>query len=377
MVIVYIIASVALALFCFHNINRYDGPPISYVTVNYAMRSSQSFIEVGDIIYIYYMRRILRGSWFIAIWMFISWLAFLLIISLSSIRLQIHIIEFLFALPGGFALTVAAYNVNKRMRITVSTIRDRISEYATWEHTVDWQNNIISPRRDKLFKFNNLYPCPGIIRLSTMVCFLAVCFGIYYCGTILFGLERLDWATPLWTVKYTVLFVTSILLGIMGGLLGAAFATTIKVSNKILNDFFIIIWQYLANGSILWVVIIGAAMSFLLGLEEAKSTVIHFGVIAFIHVVVIGSIVGLLSGIALFFNRIFRMSFVSYFVFSLVISFLAAKWNFQIYGIQSNLWFVIGTIAPILLLILALPRIDRDFQQRRLMMESLHSEDRR
>ncbi|MFA4846549.1 MAG: hypothetical protein WC654_08425, partial [Patescibacteria group bacterium] len=237
-------------------------------------------------------------------------------------------------------------------------------------NTKDWGNKTISPTCDKPQKVHIQYPCPGLCRFSGMVSFLVVGLGLYYGGTALLGLERLDWAAPVWTAKHVVLVAASILLGALAGLIGFAYTMTIEVRNERLNDLFIVLWQFLANGSMLWIVVIGISMSVLLGREEAKAAVLHFGAErATIYVVGTGSIVGLLLGAAFFLAPIIRFPFIGYLAFSASVSLLAARWHFNIYGIEGKSWIVAGVVFPIILLIFTLSMIERDRRQRRLVME--------
>lgn len=199
---------------------------------------------------------------------------------------------------------------------------------------------------------------------------LVVGLGIYYGGTALLGLEHLDWAAPVWTAKHVGLVAASILLGMLASVIGISYAMTIEVRNERLNDLFIVLWQFLANGFMLWIVTIGIAMSVSLGREEAKAAVLHFGAErATFHVAGTGSVVGLLLGAAFFLAPIIRLSFIRYLAFSATVSLLAARWHFYIYGIEGKSWIVAGLVIPILLLLFTPPWIERDRRQRRLVME--------
>ncbi len=235
---------------------------------------------------------------------------------------------------------------------------------------MDWQNKIIAPKRHKPPKVRIRYPCPALSRFSGMASFLVVGLGIYYGGTAFLGLEPLDWAAPVWTAKHVGLVAAGILLGALGGLLGFAFAMTIEVRNERLSDLFIVLWQFLANGGLVWVMAIGTAMSVSLGKEEAKAAVIHFGAErAFVHVVATGSVVGLLLGIAFLLALIIRLPFIGYLAFSVPVSLFAARWQLNTYGIDGKSWIVVGLVIPPLLLALTPPMITRDRRQRRLVME--------
>jgi hypothetical protein len=239
-------------------------------------------------------------------------------------------------------------------------------------NTKDWGNKTISPERDKPPKVHIRCPCPGLCRFSGFVSFLVVGLGIYYGGTALLGLERLDWAMPVWTTKHVVLVAVGILLGALAGVIGFGYAMTIEVCNERINDLFIVLWQFLVNGSMLWIVTIGITMSVSLGTEEAKVAVLLFGAErATFHVAGTGSIVGLLLGTAFFVAPIIRLSFIKYLAFSVTVSLLVARWHFYIYGIEGKSWIVAGLVIPFLLLLFTPSMIERDRRQLRLVMERL------
>lgn len=237
-------------------------------------------------------------------------------------------------------------------------------------NTNDWSNKTVLPTRDKPPKVDIRYPCPGLCRFVTMVSFMVVSLGVYYGGTALLGLERLDLAAPVWTGKLIGLVVTAVLLGMLASLLSFAYTMTIEVRSERLNHLYIVLWQFLANGSLVWLMAIGTAMSVSLGKNEAKAAVLHFGAErATLHVVGTGSVIGLLLGIAFFLAPIIRLPFVAYLAFSATVTLLAARWHYSTYGIEGQAWIAAGLAATILLLIFTPSMIERDRRQRRLVTE--------
>ncbi len=233
-----------------------------------------------------------------------------------------------------------------------------------------WQNRMISPTLEKPPKVHIRYPCPGLCRFTGMVSFLVVSLCVFYGGIKAFGLETLDWSAPVWTGKHVALFATAVLLGGLASLLGFGLAMTIELRNDRLNDLFIVLWQFLANGCLLWVFTLGIAMTLALGREEAKVAVLHFGAErATIHVLGAGGVVGLLSGATFYFAPIIRLPLFPYLAFSVGVSLVAARWHFTVYSIEGRWWIVAGLLVPILLLLLAPSMIERDRRQRRLLME--------
>ncbi len=235
---------------------------------------------------------------------------------------------------------------------------------------MDWQNRMISPTREKPPKVHIRHPCPGLCRFTGMVSFLVVSLCVFYGGIKVFGLEPLDWSAPVWTGKHVALVVAAVLLGGLATLLGFGFALTIEVRNGRLNDLFIVLWQFLANGSLLWVLTLGIAMFLALGREEAKAAVLDFGAErAALHVVGTGCVVGLLSGATFYLARIIRLPLLAYLGFSAAVSLVAARWHFTVYSIEGRWWIAAGLLVPIQLLLFASSMIERDHRQRRLAME--------
>jgi hypothetical protein len=176
----------------------------------------------------------------------------------------------------------------------------------------------------------------------------------------------------MWTGKHVALVVAGLVLGLVASLLCFGLAMFIEVRSERLSDLFIVLWQYLANGSLLWLLTIGFAMSLALGREEAKVAVLQFGAErATFHAVAIGGAVSLLSGLAFYLAPIVRLPFVVYVVFSVGVSLFAARWHFESYAIQSHWWVAVGLTVPVFLLILAPVMIERDRQQRRVAIEQV------
>lgn len=112
MEILYLITSILLALFFFRGLGRYDGPrPDSRHMERFYFNPNVGFDEKLNAMHHFGIRRSLSGSWFRAIWMFGLWLS--IPVAFGGMP---EIGGLLFALPGGWALAVAAYNVRKRLR---------------------------------------------------------------------------------------------------------------------------------------------------------------------------------------------------------------------------------------------------------------------
>ncbi len=235
---------------------------------------------------------------------------------------------------------------------------------------MSWQDQIVSPERRTPPKVDIRFPCPGLCRFACMVGFLVVGLGIYYGGSALLGIERLDWAAPVWTGKHVGLVGAGVVFGLIAGLIGFGLAMTIEVRSERLNTLFITLWQFLVNSSMVWLLAIGLAMSVSLGGEGAQQAFVLFGAErAALHVIATGSAVGLLMGVVFFISPIVRLPFLGYLAFSVTVSLLAARWHYQVYEMDGRAWIVVGLIVPVILLVMASAMIARDQQQRKLILE--------
>ena len=109
---VYMISSILLSIFFFRGLGRYDRPrPDSKYLNSFYSNPNVGFDEKMHAMHHLGIRRSLSGSWFRAIWMFGLWL------SIPIVFCGIPAFGgLLFAMPGGWALAVAAYNIRKRLR---------------------------------------------------------------------------------------------------------------------------------------------------------------------------------------------------------------------------------------------------------------------
>jgi hypothetical protein len=236
----------------------------------------------------------------------------------------------------------------------------------------DWKKKTVSPKHQTPPKVDISHPCPGISRFFGMVGSVAAALTIFYGGSQVLGIPPLDWTTPAWTTKHIVLVVVAVIFGAVAGLLGFGVGMMIKVRSERLNHLYIVLWQFLANGSLLWILLIGIAMSISLGKDEAKAAVLRFGAERAIwHVIVTGTAVSLSLGLMFFLVPILRSPIFGYLFPAIGVSLLTAKWHFHIYGIQGHSWIMAGLAFPIGLLIFCPPMIARDHHQRRLALEMI------
>jgi hypothetical protein len=235
---------------------------------------------------------------------------------------------------------------------------------------MDWSNRTIRPDRATPPKVDIRHPCPGISRFVGTIGFLAAGLGVYYGGAEAFGIEPIDVSAPNWTAVHVFLVIAAMLAGAVTGLLGFAAAMLIPVRSELLNDLFIVLWQFLANGIMVWILAVGVAMSVVLGSDEARAAVLRFGVErATWHVVGSGALVSLAMGACFALCMMRRLPFLVYLLPAVVVAASACHWHFDAYGIAGRAWMGVGIVVPLLVLVLAPPMIERDRRQRRMVGE--------
>lgn len=249
------------------------------------------------------------------------------------------------------------------------TVRGR-----TWRCRVEWGRRTVAPRSPALPRGHIRHPCPGVCRFTGWISFLAAGIGVYRGGLAAFGLPAMDWAAPHWTAGHIAIVVAAMLLGALAGLVGFAAGMAVSIPGERASDLCVVLWQFLANTTLVWIMVIGIAMSISAGKEEAKAAVLRFGAErAALQVGATGSVLGVLLGIFCFLSIVRRSSLASYLVPALAASLAAAWWHFGQYDLHGRAWIGAGMLLPLVVPFMALPMIERDRRQRRLIAEHISS----
>lgn len=115
MELIYFIVSIVLVTFFFRGLWHYDGPePNRRILDRFYYNNNVGFDEKLNTMHAMGIRRMLSGSWFRAIYMFLLWIfipVFILPLGQYS-----TLIPILLAMPGGFALAISIYNFRKKIR---------------------------------------------------------------------------------------------------------------------------------------------------------------------------------------------------------------------------------------------------------------------
>lgn len=238
-----------------------------------------------------------------------------------------------------------------------------------------WNKKVIAPAEEKAKGPQFLYSCPGLCRFFGALGSLTSGLVVFFGGIRLFGLKPLDLTSPDWTAGHIALLVAAIVVMWLASVQCFTLASTIQIRSELLDDFFNVLWQFLANGSMTWVIVLGVAISLALGREEAKaliqSSVTETSVVfVTLSVLLPGICLGLLLGVPYFLAINNRFPFLLFITDAIIMPLGAAYLYFIYYGIDSWWWILPGIAFPLLLLIVAPPMIQRDRQQRRIILEA-------
>ena len=237
----------------------------------------------------------------------------------------------------------------------------------------DWSRQTLRPPRTEPPKVDIRYPCPGLCRLSGTAAFMLVGYGTYHVGRGLLGIEPMDWAQPSWTPLHVGLVIAASVVAMIAGLIGFGSAMMVEVESEPVSDAIIIFWQFLANGSLVWVLVIGTVMSLALGSEEARAAVTQFGAErATLHAIGTGAFVAVAMGVGYAFGPALGVPGPMYLLFAIGVASFAARWHLGAYGIEAMWWIGVGVVVPLLVLLFTPAMIERDRDQRRLAIEMTH-----
>ena len=239
---------------------------------------------------------------------------------------------------------------------------------------MSWNRKIIAPADGRMVRPQFLFASPGLCRFLGTLGSLLSGMTVYFGGIRVLGLKPLDFVAPEWTAMHIILLVASLIAMGLASLFCFALAATIKVRSERVNDLFNVLWQFLANGSILWLVVLGAALTFALGREEARAFIqlaVAETSLSYVtlSVFIPGTCMGLLLGLAYFLTINGKFPFSLFVFHAFVLPLGVAYLYFLYYGLDCQWWILPGVAFPLLLRLFVPPLIERDRQQRRMIQE--------
>lgn len=233
-----------------------------------------------------------------------------------------------------------------------------------------WGRATIAPRGGPPPKHDIRFPCPGISRFLGLAAFFVVANVVYYAGSSYLQLAPLDASAAAWTGEHMVLVGVTLIAALIAGIMGSGAGLLIEVRNEMLNNFFIVLFQFASLNAVQWPVTVGVMMTATVGKEASMAAVLRHGIErATTEMILIGVLLGLWIGLIWFLMAWGKINRLFYFLLAVGPALLTARWNFQTYGIDGNLWTVAGLATTLLLPIVCRGGIERDRRQRQLLLE--------
>lgn len=212
---------------------------------------------------------------------------------------------------------------------------------------------------------------PPLMRLCGCLGFSLFGLGSFCLGNKIQGLNLDIWSSSFWSdlgVGGVVLLVVSFFFSFIGMFVGLSIATQIKVVSEKADFIISSFWHYLANGSMLWVMIWVMYLTKTIGKENAREFMANLGLLPKISMLLI-PVIGypLIAGVLLLFgllNERHKPMLLPCLIPSIPIAMGMGYVQLHLLGIVGYVWIVIGIIIPIILIPFCTFMITRDKFQR-------------
>jgi len=211
---------------------------------------------------------------------------------------------------------------------------------------------------------------PALMRFCGMVGFLSFGLGSFYLGNKVFDLGLSFWIIS-WSelgAKEIAFIVGAFVLGFLGMFIGWGIGISIKVRSETTDFVISSLWHYLANGSILWILIWIMYLTKTIGKENAREFAESVGTLPWICLFAIPTvgwllIAGFLILIGLL-NERHKPMLLPCLIPSVPIVTGMNYIQLHLFGMEGNAWIVMGIVMPIILIPFCTFMIMRDKFQR-------------
>jgi hypothetical protein len=240
------------------------------------------------------------------------------------------------------------------------------------EARMSWNQRTFEPSRQPVQDLDQLRSVSlPLSRFFFMVASTVGGFLAFYGGTTLLGLGS-DFlrAEGAWGWKEILVLGASLVAVLFCGLLGLTAGARIKVCSERSHHVLSVLWHYLANGSLIWLVLLSLTLSKALGQTEAKALLARLGVgysmLALLGTGVAGSLaVAILLLGAGQLNPGTKPKFLVCLLLSWPVAAALGFLQFRLLGVITTLWLLPSAVFPLILIPTAAMMMARDDRQRR------------
>jgi hypothetical protein len=238
---------------------------------------------------------------------------------------------------------------------------------------MSWELKTIRPKRASVSD-RKRSPSPSLIRFFAGVGFSI--FGIFSLkfGMKLFGFESTAWLTPTWSSRFMLVVVGSLLMGVLGGLMCLGLAAQVDVRSDRTNYVMSVLWHYLANGTLIFIFLMGLVLSKKFDKEGARRFVLEFGPERMsLYTVAICSLGSLTVAVVLLLTRLLkeneRPRLAPCIALALPVGLTMFYTLFAVFGIASRDWILAGFVFSLVLVLTSAYMIDRDRNARHRLVD--------
>lgn len=238
---------------------------------------------------------------------------------------------------------------------------------------MNWQKKTISPTKPA-YKRQLRFLSPPLMRFFGSIGFIASGLGTLYLMQYILGVDPDIWQSSNWDIKTILLLVASLIVAVFGGLIGAGLGINIEVKSERINHSFSVLWHYLANGMIIWIMLLGLSLTKIYGKEGLKLFVDEVGTWTFtIYTFGISACGNLLIGGLLLIMGVLKEhlkpKMLPCLILSLPIALAMGYLQFTLFAIDSRFWIFMGIALSVALHPVSVYLINRDKEQRRQILE--------
>jgi len=220
-------------------------------------------------------------------------------------------------------------------------------------------------------------PSPALMRVCGCIGFLFFGLGFMYLGNSIFNLNLNLWMLS-WSdlgAKGITLTIAAFILAIIGMGIGLGIGASIEVKNEKTDFIISSLWHYVANGSIIWVLVWIMYLTKTIGRENAKEFTESVGVLPWICLFAI-PIVGclliarLLLSIGLL-NERRKPTLLPCLISSVPIVMGMSYIQLHLFQMSGYSWIVMGLLIPVVLIPLCAFMMMRDKFQREQIIQQI------
>jgi len=231
----------------------------------------------------------------------------------------------------------------------------------------DWQQESLGPSERVPSPPSRRFTSPPLTRMFAGIAFIGAGIGTWFAAGRLLGV---DWTQPKWGAANISVYIGSMLAALIASLFGGMIGMAIPVRSGGVNFAIAVIWQYTANGTAIWIMLVVMVTHKVFG-SAGMQQFAHRGDAARLGLMTmaVGACGSLLIATLLLLTRVLRKAKkprgVAAIVIALPVAFLMSRAETALLPPVARFGLFLALTFPIPLVFVCAHFIDRDLHQRR------------